>query len=519
MAYLESRKTDAGFTGGLRKYRSSSNRNSNASSRDRNQHENACPNVLPHAVKARLQSLFTEIETEFSVLYQENLQLRTKISSLEKGQYETDEKDKTLIEENDVFDKNVLKSFTKNRAFKTRHKLKAHTSKIVSSFKTPSISCSLVKDYKGHKDGIWDISVSRLGHPLMGTASADKTARIWGVDSGRCLTFYTGHTGSVNGISFHPTQDLVLTASGDGSAHIWKASPILPDSLVSGGGAGTQSSEESADSSEDDLYQGGNGFNSGERQSDQTRVSQHGQTVKSPITTLLGHNGVVISCAWLNEDLAVTAGWDRVANLYNVETGALLQALVGHDSELTHVACHPTQRLVTTCSTDSTFRLWDFREAIHSVSVFQGHTESVTCAAFSRTDQIVSGSDDRSVKVWDLKNMRAPVASIQTQSAVNRLDISSTGLIAIPQDNRQIFVHDLNGHKLSRLPRDSTKSHHRMVSAVCWAPDIEEVENWRTKANLFSAGFDRMAFGWSVKPTANKDDIIKSKEKSKEGTF
>ena len=92
-------------------------------------------------------------------------------------------------------------------------------------------------------------------------------------------------------------------------------------------------------------------------------------------------------------------------------------------------------------------------------------------------------------------------------------------MIAIPQDNRQIFVHDLNGHKLSRLPRDSTKSHHRMVSAVCWAPEIEEVENWRTKANLFSAGFDRMAFGWSVKPTANKDDIIKSKEKSKEGTF
>ena len=65
----------------------------------------------------------------------------------------------------------------------------------------------------------------------------------------------------------------------------------------------------------------------------------------------------------------------RVANLYNVETGALLQALVGHDSELTHVACHPTQRLVTTCSTDSTFRLWDFREAIHSVSVFQVKTQ------------------------------------------------------------------------------------------------------------------------------------------------
>ena len=61
----------------------------------------------------------------------------------------------------------------------------------------------------------------------------------------------------------------------------------------------------------------------------------------------------------------------RTSNLYNVETGALLQTLAGHDRELTHVACHPTQRLVATCSMDSTFRLWDFRETIHSVSVFQ----------------------------------------------------------------------------------------------------------------------------------------------------
>ena len=64
----------------------------------------------------------------------------------------------------------------------------------------------------------------------------------------------------------------------------------------------------------------------------------------------------------------------RTANLYNVETGSNLQTLAGHDRELTHVACHPTQRLVATCSMDSTFRLWDFRETIHSVSVFQVST-------------------------------------------------------------------------------------------------------------------------------------------------
>lgn len=47
----------------------------------------------------------------------------------------------------------------------------------------------------------------------------------------------------------------------------------------------------------------------------------------------------------------------------------------GHDLELTHTATHPSQKLAVTSSRDTTFRLWDFRESVHSVSVFQGHSE------------------------------------------------------------------------------------------------------------------------------------------------
>lgn len=52
--------------------------------------------------------------------------------------------------------------------------------------------------------------------------------------------------------------------------------------------------------------------------------------------------------------------------------------MLGHDHELTHASAHHASRLVVTASRDTTFRLWDFREPIHSVSVFQGHTEYVT---------------------------------------------------------------------------------------------------------------------------------------------
>lgn len=80
---------------------------------------------------------------------------------------------------------------------------------------------------------------------------------------------------------------------------------------------------------------------------------------------------------------------------------------------------------------------------------------TVTSAVFTREDKIVSGSDDRSVKVWELRNIRSPLATIRGDSAANRLAVSSTGIVAIPHDNRQIRLFDLSGQRLARLPRTS----------------------------------------------------------------
>ena len=111
-----------------------------------------------------------------------------------------------------------------------------------------------------------------------------------------------------------------LTASGDGTAHIWKAA-VVPERLSHAIGGG--SSEESPDSeSEDtDAAIGGN-----RRESKSAAIVN---TVKVPIISLTGHQGVVSGCQWLNDELCVSSSWDRCANLYNVETGALLQTLAG----------------------------------------------------------------------------------------------------------------------------------------------------------------------------------------------
>ena len=76
------------------------------------------------------------------------------------------------------------------------------------------------------------------------------------------------------------------------------------------------------------------------------------------------------------------------------------------------------------------------------------------------------------------------------------------------------------------------RSHHRMVTGVCWGPDpVSQTQfsqpptstssgEWRSsRPNLFSAGFDRLAFGWCVKAASNKEDGPKVKDKASKDGF
>ncbi|CAG9857910.1 unnamed protein product [Phyllotreta striolata] len=424
--------------------------------------------------KIRLYNLFRQIEKEFDLLYQENQNLHEKIELLNE-KLERDVYDKPDCVDFDTNFSKVLgkKLSTSGHKNKTAHKLKAQTSKIVSSFKAPQFTFGLLREFLGHKDGIWEVSVARPGIPVIGTASADHTACLWSIETSKCLLQYQGHAGSVNSIRFHPAKDLVLTGSGDSSAHIWQAALNwdLP-SFQKG-----QSSEEELESDElDDRIE-----------------SNKASTLRTPYQELSGHSGAVSAAEWLSgADQIITASWDRLAILHDVETAQIVTTLTGHDQELNHASTHPAQKLAVTSSRDTTFRLWDFRENVHSVSVFQGHAESVTSAVFAREDKVVSSSDDRTVKVWDLRNMRSPVATIRVDSPVNRLSVSSAGLIAIPHDNRHVRLFDLSGQRLARLPRSSRQGHNRMVAGAAWA------EDGVAGVNLFTAGFDRKVLGWSV---------------------
>jgi len=54
--------------------------------------------------------------------------------------------------------------------------------------------------------------------------------------------------------------------------------------------------------------------------------------VRQPVLELLGHTGAVIAADWLvGGTQVVSASWDRMANVYDAETGALVNSLTGFD--------------------------------------------------------------------------------------------------------------------------------------------------------------------------------------------
>lgn len=73
-------------------------------------------------------------------------------------------------------------------------------------------------------------------------------------------------------------------------------------------------------------------------------VSSDCPTIRAPLTSLKSHQGVVMAADWLvGGKQAVTASWDRTANLYDVETAELVHSLTGtgHGLPPGHVASVP----------------------------------------------------------------------------------------------------------------------------------------------------------------------------------
>jgi WD40 repeat protein len=96
----------------------------------------------------------------------------------------------------------------------------------------------------------------------------------------------------------------------------------------------------------------------------------------------------------------------RVRHVVTRESPALIRNLVGHSAGVTACAVTPDGRRVVSASEDKTLKVWDL-ETGRTLATLEGHTGKVSaCAVTSDSRRVVSASLDRTLKIWDLESGR-----------------------------------------------------------------------------------------------------------------
>ncbi|WVN89692.1 uncharacterized protein L203_104922 [Cryptococcus depauperatus CBS 7841] len=169
-------------------------------------------------------------------------------------------------------------------------------------------------------------------------------------------------------------------------------------------------------------------------------------------SSFTGHSTNVVTCLQFDEDKIISASDDSSINIYNTSDGQLRKRLEGHDGGVWTLQ-YKGYTLVSG-STDRTVRVWDL-EDLRQTYAFAGHTSTVRCLQIiepvwdeetnsyqPEVPMIVSGSRDATLRVWKLPLKDDPMYDGMGNS-------NQTEPVPIAPENNPFHVHLLEGHSLA----------------------------------------------------------------------
>ncbi len=100
---------------------------------------------------------------------------------------------------------------------------------------------------------------------------------------------------------------------------------------------------------------------------------------------------------------------DRTIRIWEAATGRVLDVLRGHTDLVLDLAFSPDGTRLASSSYDQTVRIW--QPGTDRFRVLRGHAASVGQIEWNRLDQLVTGSTDGTLRIWDIPSLELPTAA------------------------------------------------------------------------------------------------------------
>jgi len=221
-------------------------------------------------------------------------------------------------------------------------------------------NCQCLNTFKSQSYHISLIDISIDGENLA-TGSGEKIVKVWNIQTGLYLQNLEGHLSEINALTFS-NKNILATASVDRTIKIW------------------------------DI------------------------TTGKCLKTLQGRADFVHSVVFSKNTQIIVSGSQHTIKFWDINTNQCLSTFFEHKDWLSSLIISPDEKFIACANVgnkNNIIRVWQIdsltKNNIHEITnnqishkILQGHNDSIWSIAFSSdSTKIVSGSSDRTVKIWN----------------------------------------------------------------------------------------------------------------------